>query len=481
MTEPPKICLTLTAETIGENISLAKKYADYVNLYELRADTLAEYTLDEIHDFPNQVPHPSILTVRKVEDGGKYNGDGQERLKILRLLDTFDYVDLEYDYRCKELKALAQKSGTTIIRSMHDFQGGSADIILKADDFALDAQEIPKIAFMPRSLKEITELFKIAKTLPRRKRILLAMGPLGAATRILAQRLGSYLTFTSPEELLQNTAQIGHIDPIALRKTYKIDKITEKTAITGVTGWPLKVTSSPQVHRAFYSRDNLDAVLVPMPAENIEDAIELAEVLGAKGLAVTIPHKEKLIPLLDKADNSVKSIGAANTVIWRDGQKLGTNTDAEGFTQAVTRFLGVDSLQGMRVAIVGAGGAARAIVYAVFKQNAIGAVFARNLEKAAEVADQYGFEAHTLDQLTPSWSPDLIVQCTSVGHGSVNPNDDPIPHYIFNGTEAVYDLVYNPPETPIMKRAKKAGCKVQSGMTMLIAQAELQHKEFFTN
>lgn len=480
MTTQPKICLTLTATTLGENINLAEKYAEYVDLYELRADCLTEYTLEAIRSFPEKVPHPSILTVRKVEDGGKYEGNEEGREAILKQLDTFAYVDLEYNYHPEQLEALAKSSKTKIIRSLHDFSGCSADIVLKGEELTLDSEEIPKIAFMPRQLRDVTRLFQIAKGLPKRDRIILAMGPLGAATRILAGRLGSYLTFTSPKELIQNATQIGHIDPIKLHETYKIRTITESTALTGVTGWPLKVTSSPEVHRAFYNRDNIDALLIPMPAEAIEEAIELAEELKLKGLAVTIPHKERLIPLLNKVDESVKAIGAANTVIWRDGQRLGTNTDAAGFTKAVCSFLGLQSINGMRVAIVGAGGAAKAIAYAVCEQGAIGAVFARNLEKAEEVALPYGFEAYTLDKLTPKWNPNLIVQCTSVGHGSTNPNDDPIPTYHFNGTEALYDLVYNPAETPIMARARKAGCKAESGMTMLIAQAERQHQEFFT-
>lgn len=481
MTTQPKICLTLTGSTLNEDIELAKKYAPYVDLYELRADCLTDYTLEALRSFPSEAPHPTILTVRKVEDGGKYEGDNQGREAILKQLDAFAYVDLEHNYHPQELESLAKDSNTRIIRSLHDFNASSGEIALKADDLAPDPTEIPKIAFMPKDLNAVTTLFRIAKRLPKRDRILLAMGPQGAATRILASKLGSYLTFTSPKELIQNASQIGHIDPIKLHETYKIRTITEKTAITAVTGWPLKVTSSPEVHRAFYNRDNIDAVLIPMPAESVQEAIELCEELNVKGLAVTVPHKESLIPLLDSIDQSVKSIGAANTVVWKNGKRFGTNTDAAGFTKAICDFLKLKTLNGMKVAIIGAGGAAKAIAYAISEQNAIATIYARNLKKAQEVALPYGFDAKTLDSIEGDPTPDLIVQCTSVGNGSTDPNASPIPSYQFKGTEAIYDLVYKPEETPIMAKARKAGSKAQSGMTMLIAQAEHQHQLFFKN
>jgi 3-dehydroquinate dehydratase/shikimate dehydrogenase len=218
--------------------------------------------------------------------------------------------------------------------------------------------------------------------------------------------------------------------------------------------------------------------MVPLPCEDVADAIDFARTLSLKGLAVTIPHKETLLAHLDETDDAVRAIGAANTVVFRDGKALGYNTDAAGFARALLAFLGRNNLLGMRVAILGAGGAARAIAYAIHRLGGAACIHARDIAKAEKVAAQYGFGSATLADLGSNGRPDLIVQCTSVGHGSTDPSDDPVPDYAFDGSEAVYDLVYQPETTPLMTRARAAGCRAESGMSMLRAQGDIQHRLF---
>ena len=473
------ICLTLTAHTIAEDIVLARKYADLVDIVELRADCLDADDIPLIGSFPASVPMSAILTVRRKADGGAFEGSDAEREPLFANVGAFAFVDFESDFNPLSATQAAQAAGVRIIRSRHIFEGCSGAIAAKADAQCRTADEIPKIAFMPRRLSDVTDLFRTTVSLPPRDRIFCAMGPLGTVTRVLAGRARSFLTYVSPKELLANTAGIGHLDPERLNEVYSFRTITDKTQICGVSGWPLAVTSSPEVHRAFYVRDNMDAVLVPFPAEDIADAIGMAETLGLRGLAVTIPHKESLLRHLDVKDEAVGAIGAANTVVWRGGRRCGYNTDAAGFTKALTDFLGRDHLNGSKVAILGAGGAARAIAYAIWKLRGDACVYARDISRAATVAEQYDFASDTLDKLGSGKRPDLIVQCTSVGHGATDPSADPIPNYEFDGHEAVYDLVYKPAVTPVMARARAAGCRVESGMTMLRAQAELQHALWF--
>jgi 3-dehydroquinate dehydratase/shikimate dehydrogenase len=475
----PLICLTLTARTLAEDIALARKYAKLVDIVELRADCLAPGETAEIASFPSSVPMPVILTVRRKADGGAFEGSDAEREALFSNVGAFAFVDFESDFYPAAATKSAHDAGVRIIRSRHIFGGCSGAIAAEADAQCRSAGEIPKIAFMPRRLSDVADLFRTAALLSPRDRIFCAMGPLGTVSRVLAGRARSFLTYVSPKELLANTAGIGHLDPSRLNEVYAFRSITDKTSLCGVTGWPLAVTSSPEVHRAFYVRDNLDAVLIPLPAEDIADAIGMAETLGLKGLAVTIPHKESLLRFLDEADEAVNAIGAANTVVWRNGRRCGYNTDAAGFTKALTAFLERDNLRGMRVAILGAGGAARAIAYAIGKLGGDGCVYARDASRAATVAAPYGFASNTLAELVRDGRPDLIVQCTSVGHGATDPSADPIPNYVFNGHEAVYDLVYKPAVTPVMARARAAGCRVESGMSMLRAQAELQHRMWF--
>lgn len=474
----PLICLTLTARTLAEDIALARKYVNFVDIVELRADCLDASETYAIGTFPSSVPTPAILTVRRKTDGGAFTGSDAEREALFSDVGAFAYVDFESDFT-PSATTQAHAAGVRIIRSRHIFEGCSGAIAAEADAQCRSADEIPKIAFMPRRLSDVADLFRATASLTPRDRIFCAMGSLGTVSRVLAGRARSFLTYVSPKELLANTAGIGHLNPECLNEVYSFRTITDKTSLCGVTGWPLAVTSSPEVHRAFYVRDNLDAVLVPLPAEDIADAIGMAETLGLKGLAVTIPHKESLLRFLDEKDEAVQAIGAANTVAWRNGRRCGYNTDAAGFTKALTAFLGRDNLFGTRVAILGAGGAARAIAYAIWKLGGGASVYARDASRAAVLARPYGFTANTLAELCRDGRPDLIVQCTSVGHGATDPSADPIPDYVFDGHEAVYDLVYKPAVTPVMARARAAGCRVESGMTMLCAQAELQHQLWF--
>ena len=477
----PHICLTLTAHTLSEDIALARKYAKLVDIVELRADCLDPDETKAVGTFPANVPMPVILTVRRKSDGGAFEGSDAEREALFHDVGAFAYVDFESDFDPADATKAAHDAGVRIIRSRHIFDGCSGAIAAEADAQCRLADEIPKIAYMPRRLSDVTDLFRTTASLIPRDRIFCAMGPLGTVTRVLAGRARSFLTYVSPKELLANTAGIGHLDPERLNGVYSFRTITDKTALCGVTGWPLAVTSSPEVHRAFYVRDELDAVLVPFPAEDIADAIGIAETLGLRGLAVTIPHKESLLRFLDETDEAVDAIGAANTVAWRNGRRYGYNTDAAGFTKALTDFLGRGDLKGQKVAILGAGGAARAIAFAIWKLGGDGCVYARDISRAATIAAPYGFASATLADLGDGPQPDLIVQCTSVGHGATDPSADPIPHYAFDGHEALYDLVYKPAVTPVMARARAAGCRVESGMTMLRAQAELQHKLWFSS
>ena len=475
----PFVCLTLTAKTLDEDIALARKYASLVDLVELRADCLDTTEIPSIGAFPSRVQMPALLTVRRKADGGAFAGPESDREALFADATAFAYVDFETDFDPPALTRAVRAAGVRIIRSRHVFTPSSGALAADVDAACRTPDEIPKLAYRPGTLADVTDLFKTTAALPPRDRIFCAMGPLGTVTRVLASRTRSFLTYVSPRELLGNTAGIGHLDPERLHNVYRFRSITDKTQLCGVTGWPLAVTSSPDVHRAFYDRDGLDAVLVPLPAEDIADALDFAETLGLRGLAVTIPHKERLLALVDEAEPAAKAIGAANTVVWRDGRRLGYNTDAAGFTQALTAFLGRQNLRGLRVAILGAGGAARAIAYAVWKLGGDGCVHARDLARAEAVATRYGFGAATLANLGGGRRPDLLVQCTSVGHGSTDPTADPIPGYDFDGHEALYDLVYQPAVTPVMARARSAGCRVESGMSMLRAQAEIQHRLFF--
>ena len=473
----PKVCLTLTAPTIAEDIALARKYATLADIVELRADRLAPDETAGIASFPAAAGIPAILTVRRVRDGGAWpDADDASRTKLLEALPAFAYVDLESDFASPQLERLAASSGTRVIRSAHRFNGFDKSEAASIDSICRSSDEIPKLAFMPQSLGDIADFQRIASTLPKRDRIFCAMGPLGAVTRIIPGAFGSFLTFASPPEALASMAGIGHIDIVRLHEVFRIRNISPATRLCGVTGWPLAVTSSPELHRRMCDRDGIDSVMIPLPSRDIGETVALAELLGFKGLAVTVPHKEALLPLLDEISPEAAAIGAANTVVWRGGRRIGHNTDIGGFAKAIADFARRGDLAGMRAAMIGSGGAARGVACALSRLGASVSIYARNAAKAHEIASLFGFAEHPLSEIGGAGPFDLVVQCTSVGNGSERKEDDPAPDFRFTGRELVYDLVYKPPVTPFLARARDAGCRIQSGMSMLEAQAEIQHR-----
>lgn len=215
-------------------------------------------------------------------------------------------------------------------------------------------------------------------------------------------------------------------------------------SLYAVTGWPLAKTSSPAIHNAAHAAAGRKAEMISYPAETIEEALLFAERCNVKGMAVTIPHKQSVMRYLDWIDGAAARIGAVNTVVFKDGKKLGYNTDESGFAEAILAFTGREDLSGLKAALLGAGGAAKAVRTALERLGASVEIFHRR-------ALTEGF--------------DLIVNATPV---------DPIVEYAFTGAELVYDLRYEPCETPLMARARAAGCRVSNGYSMLESQARGQ-------
>lgn len=475
-----RICLTLVGRTVAEDVALAAKYRGLADMVELRLDALDPGECANAASFVESAGIPAILTARRVADGGAFDEgrEGERRALLARLAPRFQYVDFECDLEAPELVRTARSAGTRIVRSLHRFAPDAPRDAASLDSLCRSPDEIPKLAFMPRSAADVAALHSACASLPPRERIFCAMGRFGAATRVMPFAFGSFLSFASAPESAGSMAGIGHIDIETMHSVYAFRSLSRNTRVCCVTGWPLDVTASPQVHRDFCRRDGVDSVMLPVPGEDVRDAMALCEALGARGLAVTVPHKKSVMPLLDWISPEAAAVGAVNTVIWRDGRRLGFNTDIEGFSKAILSFGGCASLRGARVAIIGSGGAARAVAFALARLGADAAIYARNARQAGEIAAMSGMPHFPLGDIASSGPFDLMVQCTSVGNGSSDPADDPIPEYRFAGTEMVYDLIYKPWRTPLLARAESAGCRVGNGMSMLVAQGEAQHRLF---
>ena len=489
----PLICMTLTGKTLEEDMKLVKRYEKHIDIVELRVDYLDEDEQLYARRFPSMIYQPCILTIRRDVDGGLFTGSEFARTNLFgRALafanpdkaKNFSFVDFEDDFHIPSIQDAAMAFGVKIIRSYHNMTDPVLNIRERCDIMRKTGYEIPKIAFMPHSLSDVLNLFKEGSQMTQYDHILCAMGPEGFPSRVLASYTNSFLTYVSPQEVLDNTKSIGHIDPVTLNELYHFKSINSDTALYGITGWPLVKTSSPEIHNEGYQKKGLNALYLPIRSPIVSDALNFCENLGVKGLSVTIPHKESVLYYLNEQSPEVVSIGACNTIVRKNNGWTGYNTDASGFRRALEEFIGPVKIKHKKVAVIGAGGAAKAIVYVLKQMGAKVCIFNRTVENAAQLAEKYGFTYCQLDKNCAAKLDEystLIIQTTSVGmngEGASSPENDPLYFYEFRGTEMLFDIIYVPPVTPVMKRAALAGCKTCNGYKMLEYQAYEQFKLF---
>jgi len=499
-----KICLCLTGKTLEQDLKLIEKHRKYIDLVELRVDYL---DLDErflIRRFPEQAGLPVILTVRRKVDGGFFTGGEASRITLLSKglafaeMDkrhNFAYVDIEEDLEVPGLEEAVRTFGTRIIRSAHNLDG-MEDIAGKVRSLLRMGDEIPKVAVTPKNLGDVLTLYQAARKTSDMEKIILGMGSYGENTRILAERLGSFLTYTSArEDPAFPPAAPGQLCPREMVERYRFREVGASTKIFGVVGFPLKTSYSPRIYNSVFDHEKIDAVYVPFPAHSLDNFLELAEELGIKGASVTIPYKEEIIPHLRNVAESVKIVGACNTIkavplkpedhAPRSGKSKslwsGINTDTQGFSESLLQCIGKKNFRGYRITVLGAGGAARAIVSEIHRLKGKCLVLNRTAARARELALRYGFrwgemDSHALD--TMERYSDIIVQTTPVGTFP-DTEGDPFELYRFCGHETVMDIVYNPPMTTFLKRAQEAGCTTLNGFDMLIRQAKYQYEYFF--
>lgn len=243
-----------------------------------------------------------------------------------------------------------------------------------------------------------------------------------------------------------------------------------QTQLNAVTGFPLGHTLSPKLHGCIYGMLKINAVMLAFPQENIEAMIKTVRELNIGLLAVTLPHKQEVMKYLDHIDETAKKIGAVNTVINRGGKLYGYNTDIEGIREALKDT----EIRGKNVLVLGAGGAARPLCW--FLKNNGANIFCHNrtMQKAEELMKEFGGAALDEKGLVKT-KADVIVNATPVGM-EPHAGESPIDKKLLRGEQTVFDLIYNPAETQLLKDAKNIGAKTINGMPMLVAQALEQVK-----
>jgi 3-dehydroquinate dehydratase/shikimate dehydrogenase len=471
-------------------MEILDKYRKYADMAELRVDCLDPDERLLIRRFPEQAGIPVILAIRRDVDGGKFVGGEGARISLMARglayaeadrRRNFAYLDIEEDLDVPSLEEAARTFGTRIIRSYHNVKKTDEDLLLKFRSIRHSEDEIVKIAVAVNSTRDVLELLRTGKECAGQEKILIGMGHYGKYSRILAEQFGSFLSYSSAfSEADAPPAAPGQFDVKELASLYHFRKIGKSTKIYGVVGNPLTATGSPLFFNTVFELEATDAVYVPFPADSITDFMEIANELNIQGLSVTVPYKEAVIPFLYRLSGDVENIGACNTLSLSPRGWLGTNSDARGFSDSLLEFLGKPNFKRQRVTVIGAGGAAKAVVFELHRLGAKALILNRTAQKARRLAAPYRFAWGGLDDREIERIEkyrDIIIQTTSVGMEGLD-TADPLAQYSFSGREVVMDLVYKPKMTPFLKRASNAGCNIQNGYDMLIRQARYQYAQF---
>jgi len=455
----PLLVETVSAATTAE-LRQRRDAVASADVVELRLDSVGD---PDVAGALAGRRRPVIVTCRPAWEGGTFAGSEEERKKLLTEAFVLgaEYVDVEWRAHFDDL--VARAAGRRIVLSAHDFDMVPIDLVSRLHAMRSTGAEIVKLAMKMHSLTDCVPLLELGAERAREGGlVIIGMGEHGIATRVLASRFGSAWMYAGSEP------GIGQVSAATLLDEYRFRSLTESTDVYGLVGRPVAHSVSPAMHNAAFRHARLDCVYLPLPATDADDFMAFAHAIGLKGASITTPYKVDLFERVDESYAVARRIGAINTIRAVDGRWLGGNTDAGGFLEPLRQRIALDKL---RVSVIGAGGAARAVTVALASSGADVTIHARDRERAAQVAMQIAGHVGPWPPEAGSW--DLLVNCSSVGmHPHVG--ETPVPANLLTG-RMVYDLIYNPPMTRLLREAAAVGCQTIGGLEMLVAQA---HEQF---
>ena len=459
---------------VAEHKHLAEHGAELV---ELRLDWLSR--LPDVGRLLKDRPTPCVLTCRRKQDRGRWRGDEEQRMTILRqgIVSGVEYVDLEDDIAGN----VPRYGDTKRIVSHHNFDETPDDLEEIHEKLTKLDPDIVKIVTMANSTEDMVRMLKLVKN-AKVPTIGFCMGELGQPSRILCGKYGapfSYATFSKDREMAP-----GQFSFAEMKKIYRYERINSETQVFGVLGDPVAHSLSPVIHNAAFAATGINAVYLPIRIfkRRLKESLDALDWLDIKGYSVTIPHKEGAMEKADEVDEAAKSIGAANTLFRADdGRWVAANTDFEAALDSLKNGLKAKgeetpSLTGKKVLLLGAGGAARAIGWAMVQAGALLTICNRSVERAKELASEFGCQFCLWEHRATGYA-DILINCTPVGmHPNVD--DTPFKESWFREGMVVFDTVYTPENTLLLKQAKERGCHAISGLEMFVLQAAAQFERF---
>src|SRR5271155_64629 len=473
-----KVCVAIIGATPAEMLEKATAVVKETPFLEFRLDYLEKPLLAMPklkHFLTENTAVTAIATCRRAANGGKFSGNLAAEMEILSKAGTsgFHIVDLELESAESLKKGELQKlreTGVALIISHHDFAATKDldGIFKRIEPFQPDFIKIVPTA---KSLTDNVTLMRFIERMDDHSNIIgLCMGDAGIISRVLGLRAGSAFTFaaaTAGEE----TAP-GQIAARTLIETYRIDQVDAATKVYGVAGNPIRSSLSPIMMNTAFRRETVNAVYLALQANKLADLLKLVHEIPIQGLSVTMPLKQEIMAHLEKTDPLSAKIGACNTVLRQDGKLYGFNTDVAGITGPIEKRM---SLRGTKALVLGAGGAARAAVFGLRDKGAEVFILNRTSETAQKLARQSGSKTIKKDALSKT-TFDVIVNATPVGMAGVK--GAPILEAADLNTKLVFDLVYNPLETPLLRLARQQSIPIITGIEMFVQQGARQFEIF---
>ena len=474
-----KLCVAIQATTPVEMWERGTAAAEETKFLEFRLDALAKpaAALPGLKDF--LAAHrdvSSIVTCRRKAFGGHFTGSLTAELEILSKAAEAgcSIVDLEVE-SAEEAKAsqLAKfrnglrAAGTALLVSFHDFTRtkGLEQAATRIEAFEPD---FVKVVSTARTLADNLSVLRLIEDHSLSSHVVgIAMGEEGLISRVLGPRAGAAFTFAAPDEGSETAP--GQVSTRTMFDLYRLEQLDQATRIFGVAGNPIGHSLSPLMHNTAFRRESVNAMMLPLKVRVLDDLLTMVRDLPLGGVAVTMPLKQEVLPHLANMDPLTARIGACNTLrTGADGKIYGFNTDVAGVVRPLEKRM---RLKGARIVVLGAGGAARAAVFGLVEQGAEVFVVNRTHETAVALARKA--HAKSLKQeLLAKNKFDALINTTPCGMAGVK-QALPIKENELNAS-LVFDMVYNPLDTPLLKLAKARGLAVISGLEMFVQQGARQ-------
>jgi len=447
-------------------------------LIELRLDYLAK--APDFKRLLKDKPCPLLATVRRLQDGGRWNQSEEARQMLLRqcIVSGFDWVDLETDIADKIPRFQKVKR----IVSYHNIREVPRDLEAIHEKMCKQDADVVKIAVRAQEVVDNLRLLKLVSKGPK-PTVAFCMGDLGIPSRLLGGKFGApfaYAAFNKERGIAPGVPSFEE-----MLRVHNYERINAETRVFGVIGDPVAHSLSPLVHNTAFRKLGINATYIPfrVPRGDLPQFLKLFDALPVEGYSVTLPHKEQAAVLATKKDALVNQTQSANTLLLsQDGGYEAYNTDINGAIDSLMSHMekdpegGPPTVAGRTVLVLGAGGVARSVAHALQHEGALVFIANRTMERAEKLATEIGCKS--LDWgARHSVSADIVVNCTPVGmHPNVD--DSPLHQSYLRPGLIIFDTVYNPETTLLVKNARSRNCQVLTGVDFFVRQAAAQFRLF---